>query len=166
MKLQLLKNKKEFNEWLEIASHSLFPVNEKLENIYVKPEFKEEMLYNFDYTLTLNEDFKISFGPSILLALKNDNGDMVGTVCVRKDKHKSEACQINNIAINPDYRKQGYGKMLIDKVSELVLSRSNFKFITLTTDSARDFYKHIGMNLAGILDFVDKKRYYFYRKIR
>ena len=166
MKLQILKNENEFNEWLAIASCSLFPVNEKKEKIYIEPDFREQMIYNFDYTLSLRDDFIISFGPAILLALKNNEEKIIGTVCIRKDYHKHGACQINNISIDPDHRGQGYGKLLIDKTVEVVLNHSDFEYITLTTDSAREFYRHIGMSFAGVLDFGEKKRYYFYRKIR
>lgn len=166
MKLQLLKDEKQFDDWLEIAAHSLFPVDEKIENIHIEPDFREQMLYNFDYTLTLRDDFKITFGPAILLALKNKEEKIIGTVCIRKDYHKHGACQINNIAIHPDHRGQGYGKLLIDKIAEVILKHSDFNYITLTTDSAREFYRHIGMSFAGVLDFGEKKRYYFYKKIR
>lgn len=166
MKLQLIKNEDEFNKWLEIACFSLFPVNEKPENIYIEPDFREEMLYNFKYTLTVKNDFVIKFGPAVLLALKNDEDNIIGTVCIRKDYHKHGACQINNIAIHPEFRGQGYGKLLIDKTAEMVLGHSDYNYITLTTDSAREFYRHIGLEFAGMLDFGEKKRYFFYKKIR
>lgn len=166
MKLELLTNENELTEWLKIACHSRFPINEKPENIYIESDFEEEMYLNFNYTLSLPQNFVITYGPAILLALKNENEEIVGTVCVRKDNHKYGACQINNIAIHPNYRKQGLGRLLIDKTCELVSNHSDFFYISLTTDSAREFYKHIGMNLAGILDFGERKRYYFYKEIK
>lgn len=165
MKLVLVKNDIDFKKWLEIACHSRFPVNENLENIYIEPEFEEEMSINFNYTKTLDDNFKIKFGHAILLALVNKDNEIVGTVCVRKDNHKYGACHINNIAIHPTYRKQGLGRLLIEKTCELVSKHSDFKYITLTTDSAREFYKHIGMKLAGVLNFGIKKRYYFFKEI-
>ncbi len=165
MKVEIFCNKDELKDWLEVAKFSNFEENEKLENIFIDSEFEKEMMQSVDFTEKLPKNFQITFGPSILLCLKNEDGKIVGTSSIRRDEHKRSAIQVNNVAIHPNFRRNGYGKFLIEDTKRIAKEHSNARYLTLTTGGSHYFYEKIGMRLAGVLDFEDCKRYYFYSYI-
>lgn len=165
MKVEIFKNKDEIYDWLEIAKFSNFEENEKIENIHIDKEFERAIIESVEFTNSLPQDFKITYGSSILLCLRNDNDEIVGTASIRRDYHKGDAVQVNDVAIHPDHRRKGYGNLLIEGVRKLAKEHSNGHFLTLTTGGSHGFYESIGMTLAGVLDFGVKKRYFFYKKL-
>lgn len=166
MKLELFLDESKFEEWLKIAVYSNYADGEKEENIIISEDFRHEMRVCFENSQSLPKEFQLSFGLPILLAFRSDAGQIVGTASLRRDEHKVSACQVNTVAILPEYRRQGLGKQMMREIEVFVFSHSKFKFITLTTSSSQKFYERIGMRLCGVLDFGTSKRYYFAKKIR
>lgn len=165
MKLEIFKNKKQLYDWLDIAKYSNYPESEKENNIRISHSFLKEIKTSFYFTRKFHKSICINDGFSILLALINEKKEIIGTATIRKDYHKTCACQINNVAIKKGYRRQGLGQTLIHEIEKFVAEHSEYKLITLTTGCSRGFYENIGMTLAGILKFEDCERYFFYKNI-
>ncbi len=169
MRLEILNNKREFEEWAKIANLSNFSTEYSTETpiecINVDKSFEQEMKRVFKSSKKVKTILDAKDPLYLLLALKDEKNKIVGTVSIKKDYHKSYACQINSVAIHPQYRGKGYGKLLIRETKRFVSSSGKYYYVTLTTSSSHTFYENIGMKLAGILNIDNHERYFFYDKL-
>ena len=56
-----------------------------------------------------------------------------------------DACHIEGLWVEPNYRNQGIGKMLVEKAEELAYSRKCKCIVLFTMDfQAYEFYHHLG----------------------
>ncbi len=83
------------------------------------------------------------------------DGTVIGYIGTRMVEGE---CYITNIAIRPEYRRQGYAKILYNALSEYV-ERENLEKITLevreSNAAARAFYEQCGFSYIGV-----RKGYY------
>lgn len=164
MKLELFINENELEDYLKVATFSVIPDEAKIPVIYKK--FREEITLALNYTKSLRKNFKISYGPWILYALKNDNNEIIGVVSVGRENHIFKTAQLEYIAIRKDLQKQGLGKVLIDETIKKIKEHSDYKRVTLTTNKkGAEFYEKCGMTLAGVLKFGKENRYFFHKDI-
>ena len=167
MELKLFREVHQFEEWLNIANYSNYRDGEDEGKIVLTNEFRQEMLEYLQNTINTKDNFYLSYGVPLLLALKNNkDGKIIGTALIRRDEHNICACQVNNIAVSKSFRRKGVGRLMLEEIAKLVHEHSNFKYISLTTSSSQGFYQRIGMQLAGVLNIGDKKRFYFIKQIR
>lgn len=72
------------------------------------------------------------------------DGEMIG--CVGFEAYGQDGL-FRSLAVNPDYRNLGIGKLLTDKMMELARGRGILKFYLLTTTAEAFFTKH-GWNVT------------------
>lgn len=85
----------------------------------------------------------------------DDNG--VKAVCVVTDEGK-EVCELKNIAVTPDFQRQGYGKRLINHLFDYYSGKYNQMIVgTGDVPSATAFYKNCGFEYSHRIEnfFMD-----------
>ena len=96
-----------------------------------------------------------SAGNTEIFALQSDEGSILGFACLLIIDYEAE---ILNIAVRQNYRKNGYGKMLLDHALEICVLRgisSVFLEVRESNVSARSLYDKAGFEVIGI-----RKKYY------
>ena len=97
--------------------------------------------------------------------LKNDNDEIIAGL-------NSVICwnwmEIDILWVHNDYRKQGYGKKLLEE-AERISREKNCSFIKLNSFSfqAPDFYRNYGYKVIAVIDNApnEYKHYYFVKEL-
>jgi len=99
----------------------------------------------------LNEIFK----KEVLSKVAVFEGNIIGYTCMNYHAHKSH---ILNLAVHPDFRRQGVATILIEEViGELKKRGCVFMFlkVRVSDTGAQRFYEQLGFKVEGI-----RKKYY------
>jgi ribosomal-protein-alanine N-acetyltransferase len=83
------------------------------------------------------------------------DGTIVGYVC---SEHVGDECHILNLAVHPDYRKQGIANMLVEYIiEELKLKACRFLYLEVRASNyvAKKLYHGFGFKIVGT-----RKNYY------
>lgn len=91
-------------------------------------------------------------------------GDVVGFLTVAR--HFEESAEISWMAVDPDYRRQGIGRALVERLKKELIAEGRRWLLVLTVSpsdgddeipdgygATRDFYRSVGFSLAR--DFPD-----------
>jgi ribosomal protein S18 acetylase RimI-like enzyme len=97
-------------------------------------------------------DRKLARDADNLLVL--EAGDqLIGSVMVGYEGHRG---WINYLAVHPDHRRQGYGRLLMDeaetRLRDLGCPKVNLQVRT-SNESAREFYRQIGYTIDDAVSF-------------
>ncbi|MDR1694100.1 MAG: GNAT family N-acetyltransferase [Lactobacillaceae bacterium] len=163
MKFELFTGQEEFEDYLCVAALSVISDNEE---VHITKKFREEISLAFKYTQSLRKNYRLKYAPWVLYALRDDQGDIVGSIALGRENHLFKAGQLEYVAIRRDQQKKGLGKFLICSAINEVKQHSDYRHITLTTDkNGVAFYEKCGLTLAGILKFGKRNRYFLTKKI-
>ena len=85
-------------------------------------------------------------GTEIIEVLENDRGEIVGMASGAKDRSGKYDCELVAIYIRSEYRKLGYGKALVKKITEEHKKKGRRSMIIWTFEKNRDrrFYDGLG----------------------
>jgi len=93
-----------------------------------------------------NEDFRFALGKpsSDILVATNDVGKVIGSAMVGQDGHRG---WLYYVSVDPDYRKQGIGRQLVNASEEWLAQRDVVKvqlMVRETNTQVVSFYERIG----------------------
>ena len=100
--------------------------------------------------------------PNLFLISKED-GNIVAVVIGAFDGRRG---YIHHLAVDPDYQKRGYGKIIIDELIERFRKKKVHKihlFIEKTNHEVVDFYSNLGWNVRDdliMMSYVPNKELY------
>jgi ribosomal protein S18 acetylase RimI-like enzyme len=100
--------------------------------------------------------------PNLFLIGKED-GNIVAVVIGAFDGRRG---YIHHLAVDPDYQKRGYGKIIIDELIERFRKKKVHKihlFIEKTNHEVVDFYSNLGWNVRDdliMMSYVPNKELY------
>jgi len=97
-------------------------------------------------------DRKLARDAENLLVLEAGE-ELIGSVMVGYDGHRG---WVNYLAVHPDHRRQGLGRMLMDeaerRLGEIGCPKVNLQVRT-SNEAARDFYRQIGYSVDEAVSF-------------
>ena len=134
---------------IKITKENLTLLNDVMEMIYDEwgltfSSSKEEKLNKTKQSILENNNF-----PQIYLL--NHNNKNIGSFSILEHELKGSTLSpwLACVTINKKYRGQGYGKILLQYINEII--EKDFKTIYLTTELI-NFYEKIGFKLIKIID--------------
>jgi len=89
--------------------------------------------------------------------IKN-NGKVVA--CALTSAQSDNAALLSGIACDEEYRKYGYGKIVVLSLTEKLLKENKKVFVIALNKSAEGFYKHIGFKECKKIAFIKRKVQY------
>ena len=157
MHLERFVNKKEFTDYLNILKLADDIAEDK------EPPLRlvNEMQKAFTYTCSLPKDYDLSIGNWVLYALRSDNGELIGTICITEDGHFGRWAQIEYVAIRQDFHNKGCGRFMMQEIFKEIRHHSDFECAILTTVRSGKFYEKCGMNFAGTVSFNKRLRQFY-----
>ncbi len=93
-----------------------------------------------------------------------DNEKLIASARIKQDEYTATAVSIEYVAVKPEYRGQGFGKLFLHGLFREIKERWNKDIAMLATGDEKAFYEKTGMNLLG--DLVNKSgssRFYMYK---
>lgn len=119
-----------------------------------KPESEQELTDYFDFRwLWLREPWGYPQGSEKdeyecvgeHRVLRDQNGDIVA--CGRVHLNTSEEAQIRHIAVNPHYRRQGVGQMILSALEQVARDIGAQRAVTNSRESSFDFFRSCGFEI-------------------
>jgi ribosomal protein S18 acetylase RimI-like enzyme len=97
-------------------------------------------------------DRKLARDGDNLLVLEEDN-QLIGSVMVGYEGHRG---WVNYLAVHPDHRRQGLGRLLMDeaerRLRDLGCAKVNLQ-VRASNETAREFYRQIGYTIDEAVSF-------------
>jgi ribosomal protein S18 acetylase RimI-like enzyme len=97
-------------------------------------------------------DRKLARDGDNLLVLEEDN-QLIGSVMVGYEGHRG---WVNYLAVHPDHRRQGLGRLLMDeaerRLRDLGCAKVNLQ-VRASNETAREFYRQIGYTVDEAVSF-------------
>ncbi len=97
-------------------------------------------------------DRKLARDGDNLLVLEEDNR-LIGSVMVGYEGHRG---WVNYLAVHPDHRRQGLGRLLMDeaerRLRDLRCAKVNLQ-VRASNETAREFYRQIGYTVDEAVSF-------------
>ncbi len=97
-------------------------------------------------------DRKLARDGDNLLVLEEDNR-LIGSVMVGYEGHRG---WVNYLAVHPDHRRQGLGRLLMDeaerRLRDLGCAKVNLQ-VRASNETAREFYRQIGYTVDEAVSF-------------
>ena len=133
--------------------------------------------YQWDENYPQEKDFMNDIQKGDLFVAEK-NGRLVGFVCINKIEPveyndlnwslKEDVMVIHRMAVNPAYRRNGIGTMLMNFAEDLAL-RNNIKYLKTDTNSLNtkmnSLFKKCGYNFVSEMSFLGKETpFYCYEK--
>lgn len=95
------------------------------------------------------------------------NGEkLIVSARIKQDEYTASAASIEYVAVRPEYRGQGFGKIFLQGLFKEIKERYKKDAVMLATEDERGFYEKTGMSLFGELKRISgSPRFYMYKLI-
>jgi glucosamine-phosphate N-acetyltransferase len=114
-------------------------INDFRETLFTKDEFISKLKYinNYSYIYVIEQDFKLIATATLIIEQKFIYN------C-------SKLAHIEDVCVKKEYRKQGFGKILINKVIEEAKLKGCYKVTLDCSESNSLFYISTGFEVRGL----------------
>lgn len=125
---------------------------------------KEELAYTFPsatYPLTEAELKKLLKNRKEYTAIISSDNEILAFASIY-DIQDNYQCYLGNLITNPQYRRMGIGKKIVDEITDIAVSKYKVEFLRLNCwkDNKKgvQFYKKIGFTHTKTIEKVIKNR--------
>lgn len=87
----------------------------------------------------------------------NDDNRIVATSTVimeKKLRYHRLCCHIEDVGVHPDFRKQGYGKLIVNFCVKVAMNNNCYKIKLNCADNLVKFYEALGFEMNGNHMFI------------
>lgn len=88
----------------------------------------------------------------LTFVMVNDDNRIVATSTVimeKKLRYNNLCCHIEDVGVHPEFRKKGYGKLIVEYCINMALTNNCYKIKLNCADSLVRFYKDLGFEMNG-----------------